>query len=389
MSNQEAKRNAPAHEPIPAPVAKSPEILDGNKVVFRIYAPMAGEVTIAGEWDTEIRSAGLPLTKDEDGIWSTTVTLAPDYYTYNLFVDGVPTLDPANTWVKPGRMQLRNIVDVPGAAHAFADVQSVPHGEVRMVWYDSPTIGGPRRMHVYTPPGYEAGHDSYPVLYLLHGGGDDDSGWPTIGRAGFILDNLLAARLAQPMIVVMPNGSIDVPGFTFFLSEEERKSPAAVQKRMDTIAKMHDTFVADLLTTIMPLVESRYRAITDRDHRAIAGLSMGGAQTLRVAPIHLDLFSYIGVFSMGLQRGHDAGVKDDFEERNHKFLSDPARSNELVNLFVVASGKDDGIVTDGPRLLSETLTRHGIKHDFVESEGGHTWINWRQYLHDFAQKLFR
>jgi enterochelin esterase-like enzyme len=301
----------------------------------------------------------------------------------------VRTLDPANTWIKPGSLTVQSVCRVPGDAPSFADTQAVPHGDVRIVWYDSPTLGGPRRIHIYTPPGYDQGTEKLPVLYLIHGGGDNDAAWHTIGRAGFILDNLLADGQLEPMIVVMPNGKVDVPGFTFFLSEEDRKSPPAVQKRIDTISYTHDTFVEDLLTTILPPLERTYRMRADREHRAIAGLSMGGAETLRVGPSRLDLFAYMGVFSMGLQEGYHAGVNSDFETRNADFFADTGKTNEQVKLFYVASGEDDDVIGDDARRLHDTLTRRGIRHEYHETKGGHTWINWRRYLHEFAPKLFR
>jgi enterochelin esterase family protein len=188
----------------------------------------------------------------------------------------------------------------------------------------------------------------------------------------------------------MPDGHIPhPPGFSLRLTGADRTDPAAIKRRIDTISKLHDTFVEDLLTTIMPQVETRYRIRADRDHRAIAGLSMGGAETLRVAPSHLDLFSHLGVFSMGLQVGIDGGVNTNFEERNAAFFADPAETNKRVKLFYIASGDNDVVVTDGPRRLSETLARHGIEHIFNETTGGHVWINWRLYLRDFAQLLFR
>ena len=162
-----------------------------------------------------------------------------------------------------------------------------------------------------------------------------------------------------------------------------------IKRRIDAISKMHDTFVEDLLVTIMPMVETRYRIRPGRDHRAIAGLSMGGAETQRVAPSHLNLFSHIGVFSMGLQVGRDGGVNTDFEERNADFFADPAETNERLKLFYIASGENDTTVTDGPRRLSETLKRHGIEHIYNETPDGHVWINWRLYLRDFAPLLFR
>jgi enterochelin esterase family protein len=313
----------------------------------------------------------------------------PDFYTYTLTVDGVPTIDPQNPTIKQGIASLENMFLVPGEEAAFADTRSVPHGDVRIVWYDSTTLGCARSMRIYTPPGYDGSGETYPVLYLIHGGGDDDSAWSTIGRAGFIMDNLLAAEKVKPMIVVMPNGSIPLAGFSLRLTGADRNSPAAIKARIETISRLHDEFVEDLLTTIIPTVEKRYRVLTTRDNRAIAGLSMGGAETLRVAPSNLDKVAFIGVFSMGLQVGAHAGVNTDFEERNANFFADPNRTNEMLKLFWIAAGENDQIITDGARRLSETLKRRGIQHTFNETVGGHTWINWRKYLYEFVQLLFR
>jgi enterochelin esterase family protein len=367
----------------------SPEVLPDNRVTFRIYAPKASEVSVEGEWIRQGLGAGGLLTRDEEGVWSRTVgPLPPDFYTYAFTVDGVPTMDPQNTAIKPGNRRLENMFLVPGAEAEFAATRAVPHGQVRIVWYDSPALGGPRSMRVYTPPGYESGKVSYPVFYLIHGGGDNDAGWTTIGRANFVLDNLLAEGQCEPMIVVMPNGSVPRT-FRHRLVGAERTDPAALKARIEAIAASHDIFVEDLLQTIIPTVEGMYRARTDRESRAIAGLSMGGAETLRVAPSNLDRFAYIGVFSMGLQVGAEAGVHPDFVDRNADFFVDPERTNERLKLLWIGAGENDTTVTDGPRRLSATLKRHGIEHTFNETAGGHTWINWRRYLRDIAQLLFR
>jgi len=364
-------------------------VLPDGRVTFRIYAPKATEVSVEGEWIRQGLGSGGPLVKDDEGVWSLTVgPLPPDFYTYDFTVDGVRTMDPQNTAIKPGNMRLENMFLVPGEEVEFAAARPVPHGEVRIVWYDSPALGGARSMRVYTPPGYEASDRSYPVFYLIHGGGDNDEGWTTVGRANFILDNLLAAGRAQPQIVVMPNGSVP-RNLPHRLVGDERTDPAAIKERIEAIAASHDIFVEDLLSTIIPTVEKMYDVRADPGSRAIAGLSMGGAETLRVAPSNLDTFAYIGVFSMGLQIGPEAGVNTDFEERNAAFFADPERTNERLKLLYIAAGENDQTVTDGPRRLSATLTRRGIQHTFNETPGGHTWINWRRYLRDFAQLLFR
>ncbi len=377
-------------QPQPGPPLKSPEVLPDHRVTFRYYAPKASEVSVRGDWVTQGRGAAGNLVKDGEGVWSVTLgPLVPDFYTYAFTVDGVRVIDPRNPMVKQGVASLESMFLVPGEEAAFADTRNVPHGEVRGVWYHSPTLNAMRRMHVYTPPGYESGKTAYPVLYLIHGGGDEDSGWSTVGRAGFILDNLIAAGKAKPMIVVMPNGSISLPGVTTTLTPEQRNSPEAQATRIANISKLHDTFVADLLKTIIPEVERRYRVIASRENRAIAGLSMGGAETLRTAPANLDKFAWVGVFSMGLQTGPTAGVHPDFEERNAKFFASPEQTNKALKLFWIAAGENDQTIFDGARRLDQTLTRRSIRHEYHETSGGHTWINWRLYLRDFAQRLFR
>ncbi len=386
---------APSHAqaqvaPNPGATLRSCEVLPDGKVVFRIYAPKASEVTVSGDWVTQGLGTGGTLQKDAQGVWSIAVgPLPPDVYTYTFTVDGVRTLDPRNPQLKVGRSNVDNVFEVPGPEAAFLQLRRVPHGEVTQVWYYSEALKETRRMHIYTPPGYAAGSARYPVLYLIHGGGDDDSAWSTTGRANFILDNLIADGKARPMIVVMPNGGVSLPGVSATLAPGDRDNPKALEARMEALAKEQDAFVQDLLTSIIPYVEKNFRVLANRDNRAIAGLSMGGARTLRVGPSRLDLFSYIGVFSMGLQKGPTQGVPSDFEERNAKFLKNPQETNKLVKLFWIGSGKIDRTVFDGPKLLSETLNRYGIKHEYHETEGGHTWINWRRYLNEFAPRLFR
>ena len=367
----------------------SPEVLPDRRVAFRVYAPKASDVAVSGDWIAQGRGKGGPLARDERGVWSLTVgPLVPDLYSYSFTIDGVRTLDPKNPQVKQGVNGVTNLLEMPGEESAYEAVTNVPHGDVRALDYYSASLKQMRRMHVYTPPGYDPGTSTkYPVLYLMHGGGDEDSAWSTVGRAGAILDNLLAAGRVTPMVVVMPNGSVTLPGVDPM--RVPALTPETQAARIAGISRLHDAFAEDLLGTIIPTVERRYRVLTDREHRAMAGLSMGGAETLRVTPSHLDLFSYIGVFSMGLQTGRDQGVAGDFEQRNAKFFANPAETNRMLKLFWIGVGSNDLTVTDGPRKLDELLTRRGIQHQFHESEGGHTWINWRHYLHDFAPLLFK
>ncbi len=194
-------------EPTPNDTLKSTEVSSDHKVTFRIYAPKASAVTVAGDF-----GPSGTMTKDEEGVWSLTVgPLTPDFYSYAFHIDGVRTVDPKNAMIKQGLSSVDSMFLVPGDEADFEATKEVPHGEIRASWYRSGTLNMLRRMHIYTPPGYEGGSARYPVFYLLHGGGDEDSGWSTIGRAGFILDNLIATKQAVPMIVVMPNGSLPMP----------------------------------------------------------------------------------------------------------------------------------------------------------------------------------
>jgi len=367
-----------AAPPTPNATLKSPEVLPDHHVVFRIYAPKATEVSVSGDWIAQGRGTGGKLTKEDNGVWSITVgPLVPDFYSYSFNVDGVRTIDPKNAMIKQGEASLDNMFEVQGDESAYEDNKPVPHGEIHIDWYQSNVLDTQRRMHVYTPPGYESSKEKYPVFYLLHGGGDEDSGWSTIGRAGFIMDNLLAAKKAKPMIVVMPNGSMPRPNFTPGAPQtpEMQAAQRAAQQK----------FVNELLDNVIPAVEKNYRVLTTRENRAIAGLSMGAGQTLAVAPTHLDKFAWIGVWSGGV----NAPATDDFLARNAAFFENPEKTNKSVKLLWVAAGSNDTLAGPGTKHLAEILDNKGIKHEFHESEGGHTWINWRHYLNDYAQLLFR
>jgi enterochelin esterase family protein len=365
----------PRREPTPNDTLISPEVLSDHRLTFRLYAPKATDVTVAGDF-----GASAKLTKDDKGVWSVTVgPLTPDLYSYSFRVDGVKTLDPKNAAIKPGIAGADNMVFIPGKEAEFEDNKDVPHGEVRQVWYHSSTLDTQRRMHVYTPPGYDGGSERYPVFYLLHGGGDEDSGWNTIGRAGFILDNLLAQKKAKPMIVVMPNGSLPRPA-DFPRLTPGAPPPADFAKRM---AALQGRFTKELLTDIIPQVEKRFRVQTGAENRALAGLSMGGGQTLAAVTTHPDQFAYVGVWSAGIGRN-----ADDFEKRNATFLEGADKVNRSVKLFSISVGDKDFALA-GSKQLAEMLKKHGIKNELHVSGGGHTWINWRHYLNDFAPRLFR
>jgi len=378
LAGTAALAQPPRREPTPNDTLKSPEVSADHRVTFRIYAPKASDVTLTGDWVAQGRGTAGKLTKDDTGVWSLTVgPLVPDFYSYSFTVDGVRTIDPKNAMIKQGEASLDNMVHVDGDEAAYEDNRPVPHGEIHIDWYQSNVLDKQRSMHVYTPPGYETGKEKYPVFYLLHGGGDEDSGWSTIGRAGFIMDNLLAAKKARPMIIVMPNGSMPRPSVT----PGAPQTPEMQQAQRDAQQK----FVDELLNNVIPAVEKTYRVIATRESRAIAGLSMGAGQTLAIAPTHLDKFAWIGVWSGGV----NAPATDDFLTRNASFFENPEKTNKSVKLLWVAAGSNDTLAGPGTKHLAEILDSKGIKHEFHESEGGHTWINWRHYLNDYAQLLFR
>jgi enterochelin esterase family protein len=321
---------------------------------------------------------GGDLAKDAQGVWSITVGPLPaDVYSYAFTVDGVKTLDPKNAGIKQGIRGADNMFFLAGEAAAFEDNQAVPHGVIRQVWYQSSTLGEQRRMHVYTPPGYDNGDTQYPVLYLLHGGGDEDSGWSTIGRAGFIFDNLLAAKKAQPMLIVMPNGSLPRPD-----ARDGAAGAAATPSPADR-ARMQGRFTQELMTDVIPTVEKAFRVLPNAKGRAIAGLSMGGGQTLHVLTTHHDQFAYVGIWSAGIFGGN----ADEWEKRNESFLADAERVNNSIERLEIVVGEED-FALDGSKALSELFKKRGIKYDLRLTEGGHTWINWRHYLRDFCQILF-
>jgi enterochelin esterase family protein len=377
----DAPAGSPRREPTPNDTLKSPEVLNDNRVTFRIYAPKASEVSVSGDWVTQELGKGGNLQKDDKGVWSITVgPLPPDFYSYGFTVDGVRVIDPKNAIVKQGITSLDSMFLLPGKEAEFEDIQAVPHGEVRLNWYVSTTLGTQRRLHVYTPPDYERSQQRLPVLYLLHGGGDEDSGWSTIGRAGFILDNLLAAKQAKPMIIVMPNGSLPRPANLPALTPGTTPPPEVAA----ALAASQERFTKELMNDVVPFIEANYRVRADRAHRGVAGLSMGGGQTLRVFASHPDQFAYVAIWSAGVG-GRNPG---EFEERNAAFLNKADQINSDVRLLSIRAGEVDFALA-GSKSLVEILNKHGIHNQFQTSPGGHTWINWRQYLVDLAPRLFQ
>lgn len=309
----------------------SPEVLADHHVVFRIYAPKASTVEVNGDFVTQGLAPVGRATKDDRGVWSITVgPLPPDLYTYNLSVDGVRTLDPKNPYLKQATNSVDNLVYIPGPETAFEDTNQGPHGEIRQAWYYSQNLKETRRMHVYTPPGYDQSTDKYPVFYVIGGGFDEDSAWSTLGRVNFIMDNLINARKARPMIVAMPSETVNVPGV-----QMGGATPGGRAGMSSSLNIQYDAFAEDLLHSVIPHVEAHYRVLGTQPNRAVAGLSMGGGERLRLAPQNIDTFAYIGVFSMGW---HDH-INPDFETRNEqKFFAHPEQTNKIVKLIWIGCG---------------------------------------------------
>jgi enterochelin esterase family protein len=342
---------APSQPPTKAgqpPAVVSPEVRPDRTVIVRLHAPKAGDVALSGELGRK------PMTKDDRGVWSVTVgPLEPDQYSYSFTVDGATVVDPRNTKLKIGRGSFVNLVEVPG--NPAQDLRPVPHGTLHVHRYESKALGGKSRgLVVYTPPGYETATDRhYPVLYLLHGSGDDEHGWTDVGLAHRILDNLLADGKAVPMLVVMPDGH-------------------AAERSANTQA-----FEADLLGDIIPLVEKTYRVRPGAENRAIAGLSMGGGQSWVIGMGHTDLFAYVCPFSMG--GGNAPAVLSKL---------DPAETNKRLKLLWIGCGRQDRLFGGSERLCEE-LKAKGIHHTWHPSEGAHTWMVWRKYLADVMPQLFK
>src|SRR5436309_721980 len=283
------------------PVVISPEVRSDRRVTFRILAPSAQKVELRSPGDipgVSGRGVAPPqLTKNGEGIWETTVGPVPaGAYRYQFVIDDVTVVDSRNPATSQTNTTVYSLAVVPGSD--VFDTTNVAHGAVASVYYNSTALGGIRRMHVYTPPGYETSRDKYPVFYLLHGAGDVDDSWSSVGRAGIILDNLIAASKAKPMIVVMPAGHVTGAGAALGAPPAPAAQPPA-----PGAARRPDPFVSDFVTDLMSYVEKNYRVQTDRQSRAIAGLSMGGSQTLNIAIPNLEKFAYIGVFSSGLLEG--------------------------------------------------------------------------------------
>src|SRR5438874_1272804 len=341
------------------PAIISPEVQSDGRVTFRFADPNALKVELELEGEKTPR----PMQKDDHGIWSLTVgPLQPDIYGYRFLADGVGLIDPSNPLMKPNLLNTESAVHVPGPTSLPWEVNQVAHGEIHHHFYESKIASDHRDFYVYTPPDYFADTKAeYPVLYLLHGFSDDASGWTAVGRANVIFDNLIAQGKAKPMIVVMPLG--------YGTMQIIRNGWAGIANPPDIRQKSLSKFQEALLTEVMPKVESEYRIANDRNSRAIAGLSMGGSESLLTGLNNLDKFAWVGAFSAG-------GMPDEFDK---DFPSLDAKANQQLKLLWIACGTEDRLITAN-RNLREWLKTKGIQHTDIETPGMHTWMVWRRNL---------
>jgi enterochelin esterase-like enzyme len=353
---------APAYEDVNN-IPVSPEIHGDRKVTFRLFAPKASEVVLMGSPGIlEFTKKPLPLARDQKGVWSLTIGPLPaGFYTYGYAIDGGLRMpDPSNPNLELRRWGPTSLFIVPGPEKAVFEERRVPHGSVHIEFYDSPNLDAKRMVYVYTPPGYEKGRDKYPVLYLLHGNGQIEASWVWTGRANVIMDNLLADGKIKPMIVVMPYGHL-TREIKSAASTTPQNDPAAIEK--------------ELLTAVQPLVENKYRVLSDRNHRAIGGLSMGAAQSLSIGLHNMDRFAYIAAFS-------GSGNRAEWEK------ADAAMLNQKLRVLWLGCGTED-FAYAGVKGLHDLLTSKNVKHVWNESGGGHSWPNWQVYLSRYAPMLFR
>jgi enterochelin esterase family protein len=343
---------------------QSPEVSADRHVTFRLLAPKASEVTLTADW---LGSAPPPkLTKDDRGVWSITLgPLEPSIYIYSFTVDGVAIPDPINPRMKLRARTSASLLEVKDDSPAFWEARDVPHGKVEINWEKSKAIAGETRaIWIYTPPDYAKTSRKYPVLYLLHGSNDTAAGWTMAGSANFVLDNLLAEKKSLPMIVVMPFGHATEFGV-----------PVAAGGKTN-----HTLFEEYMLQDVIPTVEAQYRVAPGRQNRAIAGLSMGGGQSLRIGLGHLDMFSAVASFS--------GAVPQDFETRFSAILKDSKSTNERLKLLWFGCGQQDSLFGRSKN-LDELLTKYQVKHTFRATDGVHNYTVWRKYLAEYVPLLFR
>jgi enterochelin esterase-like enzyme len=413
---------------------RSPEIAQDGTVTFRLSAPDAVSVLVrntTGGFADWPGGNNVTMTKGDNGIWSATIgPLKPEYYIYIFVVDGVQAFDPQNPFHMRDGTRYGNSLRIPGELTADYAVNDVPHGTLSLIWYPSPALKLTRRLYVYTPPGYETSTARYPVFYLLHGGGGDEDAWTNLGRAPQIMDNLIAQGKAKPMIVVMTNenaNQIAAPDFVPAPQGGGRGAPAAVSQGARSAAgapaqgasqasarggnPMQGSamlnFPKSIITDVIPFIDKAYRTLNDREHRAIAGLSMGGGMTLLAAFNNLDTFAWVGTFSAGLPpmpgvavpiapppnaenlRGPDINNTIDKQKLVALLPQLNASANARLRLFYVGIGAEDGLIT-AHNAFKELLKEKGVNATIVERHGyGHEWPFWRISLGDFTSRLFQ
>lgn len=345
--------------PTPNDTLQSVRRLADGSVVFSIYAPKARTVSVAGDcvpWTPGAQK----VVEQPNGVWSIQVpSVNPGAYRYHFVVDGMNVFDPKNELAS----ETSAIATIATGDEFFA-LKDVPHGAVSERLYYSETLKTWRRMHVWTPAGYETSSKKLPVLYLVHGGGDTDNSWPGVGCAGLILDNLMAEGKMQPMVVVMPNGTIE---------------------SNDMMGEV-PLFAQDMVTSIIPFVEKNYRVLTDRMHRAMAGLSMGGMETIETCFNNVDMFSYVWVLSSSFAPGRDPKAE---AERLGLTPEKVAKMNRLFRQLVFTQGGPEDIAYQNCKNTLKVVDELGIKYEYTEAPGGHTWYTWRNDLYNLAQKIFK
>lgn len=336
--------------PTPNDTLKSIRVDKSGIVTFQIYAPNAQKVSVVGEMGYNNFK---DLIKKENGVWiGSTSALASGVYRYSFVVDGLQVSDPKNPVVKENAA----MIEVYGNGSDFWATKDVPHGDVRTVWYSSKSAKTTRRMHIYTPPGYDKSTKSLPVLYLIHGGGDNDNSWPTVGKANFIFDNLIAQGKIQPMMVVMPDGSIDIK-----------------------------TFTEDLAKDIVPYVEANYKVASGPKNRALAGLSMGGLEVMEVFMAYPDMFSFINVMSSGWFTNN----KEMYESGDKRLAKIANTLNNSAKYLLFTQGGPEDIAYNNCKEMLKIFDKNKIKYEFSEMPGGHSWVVWKNDLLNFAQKIFK
>jgi enterochelin esterase-like enzyme len=352
--------------------AQYPRVHADGRVSFRVAAPAAQKVQLQpGGADNGLGKGPIDMVKDEKGVWTvTTPSAVPGFHYYWFLVDGVAVNDPGSETFFGWARQTSGI-EIPEAGGDFYEPRDVPHGEVRVRWYQSRTTGGWRRAHVYTPAEYDRNQTTrYPVLYLQHGAGENETGWTKQGRANLILDNLIAAGRAKPMLVVMETGYAT-------------KSGAAPAQGTGGGPSNPNAFEELLMSDLIPTIDAHYRTLADREHRAMAGLSMGGGQTLQITSAHLDTFAWIGAFSAPI-RNFD--VKTSFSG----VFNDAPAYNKRVRLLWIGAGTGETAIFETVSQVHKSLDAAGIKHVMFESTGtAHEWQTWRRSLNDFAARLFK